>query len=68
MIYIKLFLSFLKIGIFSFGGGYAMIPLMKTEMVIVNQWMTMRDFLDMMAVSENDSGSDINKSCHFSGL
>ena len=56
MIYIKLFFSFLKIGIFSFGGGYAMIPLMKTEMVIVNQWMTMRDFLDMMAVSEMTPG------------
>ena len=56
MIYIKLFLSFFKIGIFSFGGGYAMIPLMKTEMVTVNQWMTMRDFLDMMAVSEMTPG------------
>ena len=56
MIYIKLFFSFFKIGIFSFGGGYAMIPLMKTEMVIVNQWMTMRDFLDMMAVSEMTPG------------
>ncbi|MEG1181363.1 MAG: chromate transporter, partial [Oscillospiraceae bacterium] len=42
MIYLELFLTFLKIGAFTFGGGYAMLPLIQTE-VLNKGWMTMAE-------------------------
>lgn len=55
MIYLKLFLSFLKIGAVSFGGGYAMIPLIQ-DTVFANGWMTEADFLNFLAVAESSPG------------
>ena len=40
MIFWQLFYTFLKIGIFTFGGGYAMVALIQNEVVVENQWMT----------------------------
>lgn len=54
-IYLKLFLTFLKIGAISFGGGYAMIPLIKDE-VLSNNWLTEEELLNMIAVSESTPG------------
>ena len=54
--YITLFLSFLKIGAFSFGGGYAMIPLIENEFVTKRQWVTRDEFLDMTAIAESTPG------------
>lgn len=54
-IYLSLFLSFLKIGAFSFGGGYGMIPLLKEE-VLRNGWLTESELLDMIGVSESTPG------------
>lgn len=55
MIYLKLFLTFLKIGAVSFGGGYSMIPLV-TEEVIANGWMTSAEVMNFIAVAESTPG------------
>ena len=55
MIYLKLFLTFLKIGAFTFGGGYAMLPLVEQE-VYQNGWMSMEKLVDFVAVSESTPG------------
>ena len=55
MIYLKLFLSFLKIGAVSFGGGYGMISLIR-ETVIGNGWLSEEKFLNFIAVSESTPG------------
>ena len=51
-----LFLTFFKIGIFTFGGGYAMIALLKNEFVSKKQWLTNEMFLDMVAIAESTPG------------
>ena len=49
---IQLFWSFFKIGTFTIGGGYAMIPLMEKELVVRHQWITKADFLDILSLSQ----------------
>lgn len=56
MILIKLFFTFLKIGIFTFGGGYSMVALIQNEVVMKNGWMTAREFTDILAVSQMTPG------------
>ena len=53
---LKLLLSFLKIGLFTFGGGYAMIPLIQREMVEKHRWITSDELLEMVAISESTPG------------
>lgn len=53
---IPLFLSFAKIGAFSFGGGYAMIPLISREIVQARAWLTMTEFIDVIALSQATPG------------
>jgi len=48
----ELFVSFFKIGTFTIGGGYAMIPLMEKELVDRRQWLSREEFMDMMALSQ----------------
>ena len=55
MIYLELFLSFLKIGAVSFGGGYAMISLIR-EVVVESGWLSEAQFLDFVAVAESTPG------------
>ena len=55
MIYLELFLTFLQIGAVSFGGGYAMIPLIR-EKVLMHGWLTEEELLNMIAVSESTPG------------
>ena len=55
MIYIKLFLVFFKIGLFSIGGGLATIPFLQ-EIVHKYGWITSQDLLDMIAISESTPG------------
>ncbi len=55
MIYLQLFLTFLKIGAFTFGGGYAMLPLMQQE-VLLNGWMDETSLLNFIAVAESTPG------------
>ena len=53
---LQLFLSFLKIGAFTFGGGYAMIALLENEFVSRKKWLDKTEFLDILAVSESTPG------------
>ena len=55
MIYFNLFASFFKIGLFSFGGGYAMLPLIQKEIEYHN-WLTAQQFVDIIAVAESTPG------------
>ena len=50
MIYLKLFVSFLQIGMFSFGGGYAAMPLIQGQVVNGHQWLTMAEFTDLITI------------------
>lgn len=55
--YLKdLFWVFFKIGLFTFGGGYAMIPLIEREIVESKKWVTENDVLDMIAIAESTPG------------
>ena len=56
MIYLQLFLSYLKIGFFGFGGGYAMLSLIQNEMVTRHGWMTATELADIVAVSQMTPG------------
>ena len=55
MLIIKLFLTFFKIGAFTFGGGYAMLPLIQEE-VIKNSWASLSELINFVAVSESTPG------------
>ena len=54
--YIKSFLIFFRIGIFTIGGGYAMVPLIETELVNKRKWISQSDFLDLMALAQTVPG------------
>lgn len=56
MIFLKLFLVFSKIGIFNFGGGYAMLSLIHNEVVEKNAWLTNSEFADIVAISQSTPG------------
>ena len=53
---IQLFLTFIKIGAFTFGGGYAMLPLIQKEIVEKKHWITDNDILEIVAISESTPG------------
>ena len=55
-IYIKIFTCFAKIGAFTIGGGYAMIPIIQKEVVEKNKWIDEEDFLDVLAISQSAPG------------
>lgn len=55
MKFLFLFLTFFKIGAFTFGGGYAMLPFIQQE-VLANKWMTIEEITDFIAVSESTPG------------
>jgi len=54
-ILLELFLTFFKIGLFTFGGGYAMLPMIRQE-VLAHNWMTIEDLVNFIAVSESTPG------------
>ena len=56
MILLNLFFTFLKIGIFTFGGGYSMIALIQNEVVEKHAWLTSQEFTDILAVSQMTPG------------
>lgn len=55
MIYLKLFITFLEIGLVSFGGGYGMIALIR-EKVLINNWLTESEFLNFVGIAESTPG------------
>jgi len=67
MLYIKLFLTFLKIGLFMFGGGYAAIPLVQKEVIEMRNWLTPKEFIDILAVAEMTPGPIAVNSATFIG-
>lgn len=52
----QLFLSFFKIGVFTFGGGYAMIALIEKEVVGRRQWVEQKEFLDLLTLAQTSPG------------
>lgn len=66
-LYIELFLTFFKIGLFTFGGGYAMIPLIQKEVVERKKWISDEDLLDIIAVAESTPGPIAINSATFIG-
>lgn len=56
MIYLKLFVSFLRIGLFTIGGGYASLPLIREQVVLANNWLTMNEFADIVTIAEMTPG------------
>ena len=65
MTYFNLFLVFFKVGLFSFGGGYAILPLMQHEVVDVNKWISFKEFMDIVAISQITPGPiSINLATH----
>lgn len=54
--YLNLFLTMLKIGLFTFGGGYAMIALLENEFTTKRKWIEKEEFLDMVAIAESTPG------------
>ncbi|MFI3277410.1 MAG: chromate transporter [Rikenellaceae bacterium] len=56
MVLLKLFYSYLKIGFFGFGGGYAMLSLLYSEVVVRNEWITNSELADIVAISQMTPG------------
>ena len=56
MIYWQLFLSFLQIGMFSFGGGYAALPLIQEQVVTQHEWLSRSEFTDLITISQMTPG------------
>jgi len=54
---IKLFISFFKVGLFTFGGGYAMLPLIERELVDKRKWITEEELLEMFIISQMTPGT-----------
>ena len=63
----RVFLSFFKIGAFTFGGGYAMIPLIQKEAVEERKWITDDDILEIIAIAESTPGPIAINSATFVG-
>ena len=63
----QVFLSFFKIGAFTFGGGYAMIPLIQNEAVEQRHWVTDDDILEVVAIAESTPGPIAINSATFVG-
>lgn len=67
-IYLKIFLSFLQIGLFSIGGGYAAIPLIQNQVVEINHWLSLSEFTNLITISEMTPGPIAVNSATFVGL
>jgi chromate transporter len=67
MIYLKLFLSFLQIGLFSIGGGYAAMPIIQNEIVEHQGWITMSEYSDLITIAEMTPGPIAVNSATFVG-
>lgn len=56
MIYLQLFYTFFKIGLFGFGGGYAMLSMIQGEVVTRHEWVSSQEFTDIVAISQMTPG------------
>jgi len=64
---LDIFISFFKIGAFSFGGGYAMLPLIQEEVIEIHKWLTNKEFIDVLAIAEVTPGPIAINSATFLG-
>ena len=67
-ILVRLFLSFFQIGLFSIGGGYAAMPLIKAEVVDSHGWLTAVEFSDLVTIAEMTPGPIAINSATFVGM
>jgi chromate transporter len=67
MIYLKLFWAFFQIGLFSIGGGYAAMPLIQNQVVDTYGWLNMREFTDIITISQMTPGPISINSATFVG-
>ena len=67
MILLQLFWSFLQIGAFSFGGGYAAVPLIQSQIVDQHAWLAMSEFTDLITISQMTPGPIAINSATFVG-
>lgn len=56
MIYLQLFISFFKVGLFAFGGGYAALPLIQDQVITANAWLSMDEFTHLVTISQMTPG------------
>lgn len=68
MIYLQLLLSFLQLGLFSIGGGYAAMPLIRSQVVEGYGWLTMSEFTDLITIAEMTPGPITINSATFVGI
>lgn len=68
MSYLALFLSFLEVGAFSIGGGYAALPLIQNQVVNVHHWLTMSEFTDLTTISQMTPGPIAINAATFVGI
>lgn len=68
MIYLQLFLSFIQVGMFSIGGGYAAMPLIQNQVVESHAWMSMSEFTDLITIAEMTPGPIAVNSATFVGI
>ncbi len=68
MIYLQLFWSFFQVGLFSFGGGYAAMPLIQQQVVQHYSWLSMPEFTDLITISQMTPGPIAINSATFVGM
>ena len=68
MIHLQLFLSFLQVGLFSIGGGYAAIPLIQNQVVKLHPWLSMSEFTNLITIAEMTPGPIAVNSATFVGI
>lgn len=68
MIYLQLLASFLQVGLFSIGGGYAAMPLIQNQVVDTYGWLTMNEFTDLITIAEMTPGPIAINSATFVGI
>lgn len=68
MIYFELFLSFLQIGAFSFGGGYAAMPLIQNQVIDIHHWLSLSELSDLVTISQMTPGPIAINAATFVGI
>ena len=68
MIYLEILWSFIQIGLFSVGGGYAAMPLIQHQVVDLHPWLTMTQFADIMTIAEMTPGPIAINAATFVGI
>ena len=68
MILLQLYFTFFKIGLFSIGGGYVMLPLIQREIIEAQGWLTLPEFVDILAIAEMTPGPIAINSATFIGF